>query len=90
MLGKQWPNKYLRHAGGSMIERCDDHQRKIDRLAKWPFRLFIESLPVMLQIALLLLSCGLSRYMQSVNAPVHASPSHSPFSTLPSTLESWT
>jgi hypothetical protein len=70
MLGKQWPNKYLRHAGGSMIERCDDHQRKIDRLAKWPFRLFIESLPVMLQIALLLLSCGLSRYMQSVNVPV--------------------
>jgi hypothetical protein len=70
MLGKQWLNRYLRHAGGSMVERCGDRQRKIDGLERWPFRLFIESLPVMLQIALLLLSCGLSRYMWSVNITV--------------------
>ena len=63
MLGKQWLNRYLRHAGGSMIERCGDRQRKFDGLNKWPFRLFIESLPIMLQIALVLLTCGLSRYM---------------------------
>jgi hypothetical protein len=53
-----------------MVERCADRQRKIDGLEKWPFRLFIESLPVMLQIALLLLSCGLSRYVWSVNTSV--------------------
>jgi hypothetical protein len=70
MLGKQWLNRYLRHAGGSMVERCADRQRKIDGLEKWPFRLFIESLPVMLQIALLLLSCGLSRYVWSVNTSI--------------------
>jgi hypothetical protein len=70
MLGKQWLNRYLRHTGGSMVERCADRQRKIDGLEKWPFRLFIESLPVMLQIALLLLSCGLSRYVWSVNVSV--------------------
>jgi hypothetical protein len=70
MLGKQWLNRYLRHAGGSMVERCGDRQRKIDGLEKWPFRLFIESLPVMLQIALLLLFCGLSRYVWSVNVSV--------------------
>jgi hypothetical protein len=70
MLGKQWLNRYLRHAGGSMVDRCGDRQRKIDGLEKWPFRLFIESLPVMLQIALLLLSCGLSRYVWSVNVSV--------------------
>jgi hypothetical protein len=70
MLGKQWLNRYLRHTGGSMVERCGDRQRKIDGLEKWPFRLFIESLPVMLQIALLLLSCGLSRYVWSVNISV--------------------
>jgi hypothetical protein len=70
MLGKQWLNRYLRHTGGSMVERCADRQRKIDGLEKWPFRLFIESLPVMLQIALLLLSCGLSRYVWSVNTSV--------------------
>jgi hypothetical protein len=70
MLGKQWLSRYLRHAGGSMVERCGDRQRKIDGLERWPFRLFIESLPVMLQIALLLLSCGLSRYVWSVNISV--------------------
>jgi hypothetical protein len=53
-----------------MVERCGDRQRKFDGLEKWPFRLFIESLPIMLQIALLLLACGLSRYMWSVNTSV--------------------
>jgi len=70
MLGKQWLNRYLRHTGGSMVERCGDRQRKFEGLEKWPFRLFIESLPIMLQIALLLLACGLSRYMWSVNTSV--------------------
>jgi len=70
MLGKQWLNRYLRHTGGSMIERCGDRQRKFDGLQKWPFRLFVEGLPIMLQIALLLLTCGLSRYMWSVNTSV--------------------
>ena len=71
MLGKQWLNRYLRHSGGSMIERCGDRQRKCDGLDKWPsLHLFIESLPVMLQIALLLLACGLCRYMESVNTTV--------------------
>ena len=53
-----------------MIERCGDRQRKCDGLQKWPFHLFVESLPVMLQIALLLLACGLYQYMASVNTPV--------------------
>ena len=70
MLGKQWLNRYLRNAGGSMIERCGDRQLKYDGLKKWPFHLFIESLPVMLQIALLLLACGLCKHMASVNIPV--------------------
>ena len=70
MLGKQWLNRYLRHAGGSMVERWGDRQRKFDGLGKWPFRFFIESLPIMLQIALFLLTCGLSRYMWSVNTSV--------------------
>jgi hypothetical protein len=70
MLGKQWLNRYLRHTGGSMIERCGDRQRKFDGLEKWPFRMCMESLPIMLQIALLLLTCGLSRYVWSVNMSV--------------------
>ena len=67
MLGKQWLNRYLRNAGGSMIERCGDRQRKFDGLQKWPFHLFIESLPMMLQVALLLLACGLCRHVASIN-----------------------
>ena len=53
-----------------MIERSGDRQRKCDGLNKWPFRLFVESLPVMLQIALLLLACGLCKHMASINTTV--------------------
>lgn len=70
MLGKQWLNRYLSHTGGSMTERSGDRQRKFDGLKKWPFRFFIEGLPIILQIALILLACGLSRYMWSVNTSV--------------------
>jgi hypothetical protein len=70
MMGKQWLNRYLRRVGGSMIERCGDRQRKCNGLQKWPFRFFIEGLPVMLQIALLLLACGLCKHMASINASI--------------------
>ena len=53
-----------------MIERCGDRQRKCDGLQKWPFYLFVESLPLMLQVALLLLASGLCRHMWSINTPV--------------------
>ena len=53
-----------------MIERCGDRQRKFDGLQRWPFHFIIESLPVMLQIALLLLACGLCRYILTINTPV--------------------
>ena len=70
MLGKQWLNRYLRNSGGSMIERCGDRQRKCDGLEKWPLHLFVESLPVMLQIALLLLACGLCKHMWTINISI--------------------
>ena len=53
-----------------MAEHCGDRQRKFDGLEKWSFHVFIESLPVILQIALLLLACGLSRYTWSINTSV--------------------
>jgi len=70
MLGKHWLNRYLRNSGGSMIERCGDRQRKFNGLKKWPFDIVIESVPVMLQAALLLLACGLYLQMWPINAPV--------------------
>ena len=53
-----------------MIERCGDRQRKCDGLQKWPFHLFVESLPLMLQVALFLLASGLCRHMWSINTPI--------------------
>jgi len=70
MLGKQWLNRYLRNAGGSTIERCGDRQRKLEGLKRWPLDAFVGSLPVMLQIALLLLACGLCRHMITINTPI--------------------
>ena len=70
MLGKQWLNRYSRNSGGSIIERCGDRQRKCDGLEKWPLHFFVESLPVMLQVSLLLLACGLCRHMWSINSSV--------------------
>jgi len=70
MLGKQWLNRYLQPTGRSAVKRCGNRQRKFSGLEKWRFHLFIESLPVMLQIALLLLTCGLSWYMWSINTSV--------------------
>jgi hypothetical protein len=70
MLGKQWLNRYLRDAGTSVAERCGDRERKRNGIERWPFEMIVESLPVMLQIALLLLGVGLSRYMWVINIPV--------------------
>jgi hypothetical protein len=70
MLGKQWLGSYLRNEGGSVVERCGDRQRKFDGLQKWPLHPFIESLPLMLQISLFLLACGLCRNMWSINPSV--------------------
>ena len=69
ILGKQWLNPYLWHAGGPTIERCGGRQRKRNGLKKWPFHLFIGSLSIMLQVALLFLACGLSKYIFSITTP---------------------
>ena len=53
-----------------MIERCGDRQLKFNGLQQWRFDLIIETLPLMLQIALLLLACGLCIYLFTINTPV--------------------
>ena len=66
-LGKQWINRYLRNRGGSAADKSRDRQRKLDGLERWHFQLVIESLPVMLQLALLLLGCALSLYLWTMS-----------------------
>ena len=70
MLGKQWVNRYIRNRGGSAADKSRDRQRKLDGLEKWHFHLTIESLPVMLQLALLLLASALSLYLWTISHPI--------------------
>jgi len=71
MLGKQWLNRYASiEMRGSAIERSQNRQRKLDGIVTWYFDTVMESLPLMLQFALLLLGCALSRYLWEINTIV--------------------
>jgi hypothetical protein len=71
MLGKQWLNRYAStEMRGTAIERSQYRQRKLDGIVKWYFDHVMESLPLMLQVALLLLGCTLSRYLWEINVTV--------------------
>ena len=71
MLGKQWLNRYdSTDIRGTMTERSKSRQRKLDGVVAWYFNNVMESLPLMLQVALLLLSCALSRYLWEISMTV--------------------
>ena len=71
MLGKQWLNLYdWTDMRGSAVERCHNRQRKLGGIVAWYFEHVMESLPLMLQIALLLLGCALSRYLWEINITI--------------------
>ena len=68
MLGKQWLNRYdSSEVRGSSVERSHNRQRKLGGMVAWYFGHVMESLPLMLQAALLLLGCALSRYLWEVS-----------------------
>jgi hypothetical protein len=71
MLGKQWLNRYdATDTRGSIIERCQNRQGKLDGIVAWYFDYVMELLPLMLQAALLLLSCALSQYLWDISITV--------------------
>ena len=71
MLGKQWLNRYAStDMRGSAIERGQSRQQKLDGIVAWYFDSVMESLPVMLQVALLLLGCALSRYLWEISITI--------------------
>ena len=68
MLGKQWLNRYAStDMRGSAIERSQNRQRKLSGIVTWYFDHVMESLPLMLQIALLLLGGALSNYLWGID-----------------------
>ena len=71
MLGKQWLNRYAStDMRGSAIERSQSRQRKLDGIGAWYFDSVMESLPLMLQAALLLLGCAHCRYLWETSITV--------------------
>ena len=71
MLGKQWLNRYTSVGmRGSAVERSQNRQRKLDGIIDWYFNHVMESLPMMLQVALLLLGFALSHYLRAINKTV--------------------
>ena len=71
MLGKQWLNRYASiDMRGSAIERSQNRQRKLDGVVAWYFDNVMESLPLILQLALLLLGGALSRFLWEINTTV--------------------
>ena len=71
MLGKQWLNRYMSaDMRGTVIERNQNRQQKLNGIVTWCFDSVMESLPLMLQAALFLLGCALSRYLWEINITV--------------------
>ena len=55
---------------GSLIKRSQNRQQKLNGVVTWYFDFVMESLPLMLQAALLLLGCALSRYLWEIDTTV--------------------
>ena len=71
MLGKQWLNRYdSADIRGTAIQRSQNRQRKQDGMVGWSFENVMGLLPLMLQGALLLFGCALSRYLWGVDVTV--------------------
>jgi len=68
MLGKQWLNQYAStDMRGTAIDRSQYRQHKLDGVVNWYFDYVMESLPLMLQAALLLLGCALTLYLWEID-----------------------
>jgi len=71
MLGKQWLNRYASTGmRGGVIECGRDRQRKLNGIIAWYFEYVMESLPLMLQAALLLLGCALCKYLWEIDTTI--------------------
>ena len=70
-LGKQWLNRYASTGiRGTPIDRSHNRQHKLNGVVTWYFNHVMESIPLMLQIALLLLGCALSRYLWEIDTTI--------------------
>ena len=70
-MGKQWVHSYTRvSTRGNITDQGEERQVKLLGLRKWGFRLIMESLPVMLQFALLLFGIALTVYLWDLDVTI--------------------
>ena len=70
-LGKQWVLYYTRvTTWGNIVDRGKERQAKLAGLQKWGLDVIMESLPVMLQFALLLFGIAIATYIWDLNISV--------------------
>ena len=68
VLGKQWILYYTRvTTWGNIVDRGKERQAKLVGLQKWGLHRIMESLPVMLQLSLLLFGAALAVYLWGLN-----------------------
>ena len=71
VLGKQWIQYYTRvTTWGNIVDRGKEHQAKLMGLEKWKFYLIMDSLPAMLEFALLLFGAALTVYLWDLNVSI--------------------
>jgi len=69
--GRQWIRRYIRGSTwGNIIDRGKERQVKLMGLHKWGLYLILESLPIMLQISLLLFGAALAIYFWDLEVTV--------------------
>ncbi|KAJ7146759.1 hypothetical protein C8R44DRAFT_898935 [Mycena epipterygia] len=68
VLGKQWIMYYQAAGSRGTIEECGlERQRKLEGLRKWKFDAFLQMLPFLLQLGLLLFCTALSIYLWTIH-----------------------
>ena len=71
VLGKQWILYYTRvTTWGNVVDRGKERQAKLAGLQRWGLHLIMESLPVMLQFALLLFGVALAVYLWDLDTSI--------------------
>ena len=70
MLAKQWLQAYTPHTSGSPRQRARQRQRRYMRLASWHVLAFINALPLLLHVALLLFFAGILVLMWSLDLAI--------------------
>ena len=71
MWGKRWLGVDSRSVGKTIIEHCEDRQKKHDEFKTWRSKIYIVSPPLMLCAAIQLLGCGVYINLTAANTNLH-------------------